>query len=276
MKTIFFLSIALLSISCNDDNVAPAAPSKDALVTRISTNDDTTLELFYDVDRKLYRMNIYVLGNFVGYNVYEYNKDGLKELITYNPYDHQMDVRTVFTLDELGRVIKAEEYKPPDFFDDASSVFEFEYNASGLLAVRESSIGSQLGAAREEFLYDDKGNLLTIQLTLNPGQESEFLYSRIDYTPGDQPIPESWEEYVSILELSDHAKEIRNMFSTDIHYKYWSATNVVQGEFSAETSDQVFDEEGNLTRQAVTVKNLFEPESPDVVIDIAYEYQKDN
>src|SRR5688572_6067926 len=101
MKTIFFLSIALLSISCNDDNVAPAAPSKDALVTRISTNDDTTLELFYDVDRKLYRMNIYVLGNFVGYNVYEYNKDGLKELITYNPYDHQMDVRTVFTLDEL-------------------------------------------------------------------------------------------------------------------------------------------------------------------------------
>src|SRR5688572_33053196 len=97
-------------------------------------------------------MNIYVLGNFVGYNVYEYNKDGLKELITYNPHDHQMDVRTVFTLDELGRVIKAEEYKPPDFFDDASRVFEFEYNASGRLAVRESSIGVHWEVPGEEFL----------------------------------------------------------------------------------------------------------------------------
>jgi len=275
-KTLSILCVALLSISCNDDNVAPATPTKDALVSRISTNDNTTFELFYDVDKKLYRLNIYLLGNFVGYNVYEYNKDGLKELITYNPHDHQMDVRTVFTLDELGRVTKAEKYTPPDFFDDASSVFEFEYNASGRLAVRESSVGGQLGAAREEFAYDDKGNLLTIQLVLYPGQENEFLYSRIDYTPGDQSIPESWEEYVSILELSDHAKEIRNMFSSDIHYKYWSATNVVQADFTAETSDQVFDEDGNLTRQAITLKNLLEPESPDVVTDMVYDYQKEN
>jgi hypothetical protein len=275
-KILSILCIALLSISCNDDDIAPAATTKDVLVTRISTNDNTTLELFYDVDKKLYRLNIYLLGNFHSYNVYEYNKDGLKELITYNANTHQMGVRTVFTLDEVGRVIKAEEYTPPDFFDDASSVFEFEYNASGRLAVRESSIGGQLGAAREEFVYDDKGNLFTIQLVLHPDQENEFLYSRIEYTPGDQPIPERWEEYVSILELSDHAKEIRGMFSTYIHYKYWTATNVVQADFSAETSDQVFDEDGNLTHQVVTVKDLLEPESPDVVTDMVYDYQKDN
>jgi len=278
MKTILLaLSIALLSMSCNDDdNVAPAPATKDALVTRITTNNNTTLEFLYDVDKQLFRLDFYLSGSFVGYNVYEYNKDGLKELIQYNANDHQMDVRTVVTLDEFGRVNKAEEYTPPDFFEDASGVTEFEYNDSGQLIVKEFSVAGQSPTTRQEYVYDDKGNLVTIQVIAYPGQESEFLYSKTEYTPGDHRIPETWKEYVSILELSDHAKEIRSMFSTNIHYKYWSSTNVLQAEFRNEASDQLFDEDGNLIRQVVTLKNILEPEDSDVVTDKIYDYQKDN
>ena len=272
-KILFFLSFALLSLSCNDDDVAPAQEASDAFVTRISRDGVTALELFYDVEKKLYRVNYYFSGNLSSYMLYEYDENGLKELRRYDADDHSLNYRTVFTLDNFGRVIKGENYSKPDFLDEPASLSEFEYNGSGQLTVREFRSAGEPVYSREEYTYDADGNLIEQQRTHYPNQEEEYLNSISEYTPRGQPIPGSWENYIFILGISGLDYYIRDMFISNFHYKGWGANGTLEFESTNETSEHVFDEDGNLTAQVVTRKNLENPQSPDVV-DMTYDYKE--
>ena len=272
-KTLFFLSFALLSISCNDDDVAPVKETNDAFVTRISRDGLTSIELLYDVEKRLYRMNYYFQGSLSTYTLYEYNDDGLKESRRYDADDHSLTYRTVFTLDNFGRIIKGENYSKPDFLDEPASLSEFEYNASGQLTVKEFRSAGEPVYSREEYTYDADGNLIKEQRTHYPNQEEEYLNSLSEYTPRDQSIPESWENYIFILGISGLDYYIRDMFISNFHYKGWGANGTLEFESTNETSGYVFDEDGNLTAQVVTRKNLENPQSPEIV-DMTYDYKK--
>jgi len=47
-------------------------------------------------------------------------------------------------------------------------------------------------------------------------------------------------------------------------------------ETSLETSEQEFDDEGNLIHQVTTTKNILKPENADVVHDMTYDYKKED
>ena len=276
MKTTpIILLLTLLSISCSDDNVTPAG-KESALVTRISSDGLTSLELLYDLTKRLVRINQYNKGNYNSYSFYEYTEDGLKERRRYDADDNNLNYRTVFTLDNAGRVIKQENYTKPDFFDDHISTVEYQYNSSGQLSTRNST-SSGLGISfRDEFAYDDKGNLLTIKRRFYPDEEGEFVGNQSDYTPGALSIPEEWKPYAFVLGTSGVDDDITNMFITDFHNKSWNSSGVLVSETSLETSGQEFDDDGNLIHQVTTAKNILKPENADVVHDMTYEYKKEN
>ena len=280
MKKIFLiLSIALLSISCNDDDDDDAAPAKeinDALVTRISRDGITAIELYYDIEKRLNRVDYYFLGNYASYYLFEYNDDGLKETRRYDADDHSLDYRSVYTLDNFGRVIKAENYIKPDFFDEPSTLFKFEYNGSGQLIARQYSNDLSSFLYREEYAYDVDGNLIKEERTYSPNQEDEYIAYQYEFTPRSQLLPESWEEYAFILGITGIDHLITNMFLSSIHYKGWTSNGELNGEFHTEMSGQEFDENGNLTGQVVTQKNILNPQNPDDVTDMTYDYPEEN
>jgi hypothetical protein len=274
-KILFVLSITLLFISCNDDDVAPAQETIDALVTRISENGVTKLELLFDIERRLSRINYYFQGNYSYYMLIEYSEDGLKELRRYRANDHSLNFKSVLTLDNFGRVIKTENTSFTDF-GDVVGIIEFDYNASGQLIAQELRIPGDPVYTRKENTYDSDGNLIKQETTFFPNQEEEYVGNVFEYTPGSEPIPESWENYVFIFGLSDLEDDIRNMFISGFHYQSWKSNGETNFELICKTSDQIFDENGNLISQVITRQNLLNPQNPDVVTNMSYDYQKEN
>jgi len=274
-KIVYVISITLLSISCNDDDVAPANETNDALVTRISENGVTSLELFFDIERRLSRYNYYFQGTYSAYALYEYSEDGLKELRRYHANDHTLTFRSVFTLDNVGRVIKADNTSFSDV-GGGPSISEFEYNNSGHLMAQELRIPGDPVYQLVENTYDSDGNLIKQETTYFPNQEEEYTGEVTEYTPGSQAIPDSWEKYVFILGLSGFDEKIRDMFISSVYSQSWNENGSVSYESNYETSDRVHDENGNLTGQVITRKNLLKPQNPDVVTNMTYDYQKEN
>jgi len=275
-KTLFILSVALFSISCNDDDIAPANQTNSALVTRISDNGITAIELFYDLEKRLYRLNYYAQGKLASYILYDYGDDGLKELKRFEA-NHTLDYRSVFTLDNLGRVIKGENYSTPDSFDEVTSFNEFEYNASRQLTAREYSADGYGPSVyyRDENSYDSDGNLIRQQRTYYPNQDEEYTGRLYEYTPDSKSIPESWVDYLFILELTNHDDYITNMFISNVNYKHWGSANTLSSQLNSEMSGQEHDEDGNLIRQLITRKNILHPQF-DFVEDMTYDYKKEN
>jgi len=273
--TLFFLSFALLSISCNDDDVAPAKGTSDALLTRISKNGLTEIELSYDLDERLNRVDIYTSGKYAGFNLYEYNETNLDELKRYDADDHALKTRTVFTHDNFGRIIKGENCAGPSFSTDQIATFiEFEFNNSGQLTAKESGLFGQPPLSREEYTYDDKNNLAGLRRILFPNQEGEYLAIEIDYTPTEQSIPDHWQNYVFILGLTAFDDSIVAMFNVNTRQKTWSVSHVLISEDLTETTDHVFDADGNLIRQIITKRNVLHPENPEEVYDMRYDYRQ--
>lgn len=266
--TITFLVFAL--VACSDDEVTPGE-SNDAFVTKISVDGVTDLELYYDINKNLYRMNYYSGGTLADYTIYDYDTKGIKERRRYNADDHSLDYRTVFTLDNFGRVIKAENYTSPDF-DAVSSISEFGYNTSGQLVTREFRSAGQPVYYLDEFAYDDQGNLVTRQRTTYPGQTGEYKSVLYEYTPGGTPIPEHWEMPIFLLEVSGLDESIRYMFNTNIVVNLWNSDQELYFDLSYAISEHEFDGQGNLTRLVITRKNLLSPENPDTVWEMSYEY----
>ena len=264
--------LAILLISCNDDDNEPIDPTEEqyALLTKISRNGLNQLELFYDNYRRLYRINYYFGGNLSSYNLYEYSDEGIKELRRYKA-DHALDYQSVFTLDNFGRIIKSENYSGPDF-DKINSVVQFHYNSSDQLIRRDFSSAGNPVYSRLAYTYDDQNNLIKIQNTLYPAQPEEYVSYQIDYTPGENPIPAEWENYIFILGLSSLDEGVRNVFNDGSHFKAWNEEEETTSESSIGPSERIFDDNGNLTRQVLTTKNILKPQNADVVSEMTYEY----
>lgn len=265
---IAFLVITV--VACSDDEVTPTE-SNEAFVTRISEDGVTDLELYYDINKNLYRVNYYSGGTLSSYTIYDYDTKGIKESRRYNADDHSLDYRTVFNLDNFGRVIKGENYSSPDF-DAVGSLSEFGYNTSGQLITREFRSAGQPVYYRDEFAYDDQGNLVTQQRTTYPGQTGEYKSALYEYTPGGTSIPEHWQMPIFLLGVSGLDERIRYMFNTNIVVNLWNADQELYIDLSYAISGHEFGGDGNLTRLVMTRKNLLSPENPDIVWEMSYEY----
>jgi len=275
-KTLFVLTVALLATSCNGDDIAPSNETDSALLTRISRNGLTQYEFFYDVRKRLYRQNIYYGGNIATYSLYEYDENGIKEMRRYIADDHSLIIRIVFTHDNFGRVIKADDYKWPEYDEDINITTEFEYDVSGrLIALDYIKVGEPT-LYREEYEYDDKGSLITRRRTQNPNQADAYLQFEYNFTPTTQPLPNSWNDYAFILGVPVFQDEIRNMLHSQVHAKHWNDESVVSNETRLEFSGQEFDEAGNLVYQVISQKHLLHPENPDTVYEMAYDYEPQN
>ena len=271
-KTFVIISISFLAISCNDD-VAPVNETNDALVTRVSENGFTRLELFYDDEKRLYRLNFLYLGDLITYTLYEYNELGLKELRRYDGDDHTLDYRSVTTLDNFGRIIESKTYITPDLFDEVANVREFEYNSVGQLTVEQYRFPGNPLNSRYENTYDGEGNFIKQQRIFYPNQEEEFS-SVYEFTPGPKLIPPSWQDHLSILGLTGRDDEIRRMFISNLYLKVWTSNGVLSDEINVEMSGHVYDEDGNITRLVTTRKNLLDPQPSEIVTTVNYDYRK--
>jgi YD repeat-containing protein len=274
-KALLILTVALLATPCNGDDITSSSARDSALVTRISRNGLTQYEFFYDIRKRIYRQNSYTGGNFSTYTLYEYDDKGIKEMRRYIADDHSLIIRIVFTHDNLGRVIKADNYGWPEFADVTQSS-KFEYNASGRLLALDYTKTGEPTDYREEYEYDLQGNLITRRRTQNPNQAGEYFRFEYNFTPTTQPLPNSWKDYAFILGIPAFQDDLRNMFHSQVHSKHWNHENVFSNETRLEFSGQVFDSRGNLVYQAITQKNLLHPENPDTVYEIAYDYEPQN
>jgi len=271
MKKLFFiLTFAAMATSCNDEETITVGETTDALVTRVSRSGITLLEFFYDVDKKLYRMNEYSLGQLIAYTIYEYNQGILKELKRYDAEDHSLDYRIAITLDNFQRVIKAEQYHSSST-DQVTTFLTFEYDLEGRLKIKKFFVYTQV-SNYEEYTYDDKGNGITKVTTYNPNEEGEFK-AQLDYTPGNKTMPDLWKEHTFILEITGGFDEpIKNMFISNTRYRVWNTASELLIETSIEASGQEYDDDGNLVRQIITRKNVLDPENPDIIEDMSYDF----
>ena len=270
-KTLFLLTLAAFATSCNDNEVTPLKETNEALVTRVSRNGITQLELLYDVDRKLYRMSEYYEGSLLAYTIYEYDEGGLKELRRYIADDLSLDYRIVFTHDNFQRVIKGERYHSANT-DQVATILTFEYDGEGLLKIMKLKIYQSL-AHQDEYTYDDQGNEVTKVITYNPNQDHQFR-AQYDYTPGDETIPDEWKEYAFILDITGPGETLKNMFISKTRYRLWDTSDALVSETSFEVSGQEYSDDGNLIRQKITRKDITDPENPDIIDDMSYDFSQ--
>src|SRR5688572_11603748 len=249
-KILYILTGALLAISCNDDEVAPVPEESSAVLTRISRNGFAVLEFSYDMKGRLYRLNSLnaTSGELVNYTLFEYDENGLVESRRYSVDTHSLIQRTVVTVNDFGRITKAENYFSPDFFGEVFNYREYEYNVSGQLIAKRLAVDGEPLVWIEENTYDDKGNLIKLELIFNPTEKDESLGVVEEYVSRDQSIPNLWQDYVPILDLSGVDQEIRNMFISNVRQTNWNNTGTT-GETRSEFSGHVFDDDGNLTYQ---------------------------
>lgn len=273
-KTIILLCMAglmaLMPLACKKDSMP--SPAKPPLLTRISGNGITRIELSYDTERRLSRVNFFFNGTFSTYTLIEYDETGITEARRYDAGNHALDYRRVFSLDNFGRVIKSEHYSTPDF-DAIASVSEFDYNASDQLISNEFRIPGNPVYTREEYAYDDQGNRTSLKKIRDPGQPGEFLWYQYDYTSGEKPVPPEWEDYLFLLEMLGLKDYIADIFITSKQYKSWDNTQQLQSDYKFETSGKVFNEQGYLTGQLIIRKNILNP-GPDQEQEMVYEYSQ--
>jgi hypothetical protein len=231
------------------------------------------LEFSYDMKGRLYRLNNLnsTSGALVSYVLYEYDENGLVESRRYSADTHSLNLRTVYTVNAFGRVTKGENYLSPDFFGEAVNHREYEYNVSGQLIAKRLRTEGEPISYIEEYTYDEKGNIIKLEGTYNPTQKDESFGVIEEYVPRDQSLPILWQNYVLILDLSGPAHEIRNMFNSNVHQTNWNKTGTTS-ENRSEFSGHVLDDDGNLTYQLITRKNIL-PENPDVISEMTYDYE---
>src|SRR5918995_1783359 len=98
-RLIYSLSIVAFAVvmSCNDDNEV----TRDLLLTKVIKDGVTNVELFYDLERRMTRSNVYAAGDLSLYMLYEYNEHGIAEARRYYGEDHELELKAVFALDNF-------------------------------------------------------------------------------------------------------------------------------------------------------------------------------
>jgi hypothetical protein len=269
-KLIYSLSILTFAVvmSCNDDDEV----ARDLLLTRITENGVTTIELFYDLGRKLTRTNIYSTGDLFAYMLYEYNEDGIAEARQYYAAGHQVALKAVFTLDSFGRVNKIEYYSSPSDFEEVVGIHTFSYDPSGQLKSKRMHVPNNTNSDyREDYTYDAAGNRINAKRLFNPSKSNEYVISDTESTPGEKALPEHWNSYVFLLDITGFDDHIWEMVNISSHRKSWNSDGDMTSDWRADATERVFNNDGYLTRQVVTRMVLLNP-SPNTVTELTYEY----
>ena len=274
MKRLFFglclvAWMATLPTACKKDGMG--SPSNPPLLTKVSQNGITILELFYDIDQKITRVNYYYQGEMSTYTLYEYDGKGLKESRRYDAETHDLGYQTVFTLDNFGRIVKGENYSPSTDFEEIASTHELAYNTDGRVTNRRFRTNTNV-LYQIDFTYDAAGQLTGYQQTNLPGQPSERLSYRYEYTPSNRQMPAQWVDYVTLLELNGLESYLRELFMASLHYTSWNADGKVNSELEYQLSGHQFDQQGNVIRQIITRNNLLNPELIGTPNEMTYEY----
>ncbi|WP_257666403.1 hypothetical protein [Parapedobacter tibetensis] len=271
-RFLFFLCatawVCGITNSCKKDTASPT-PDKPLLVS-ISRNGITDFELTYDTDKKLIRLNYYFNGTFSSYTLYEYDEKGIHETRRYNANNHALQYRNVYTLDNFGRLIKANNYSSADP-DEVNSINEYEYNVSDQLISEEFRIPGNPVYSRQEYAYDQQGNLTINERTLYPGGPGEYLTSRLTYTPGSTPFPVEWNSYLFLLFISGLDDRMRDMFNAGSGYTSWDNQGEISAEYEYTAAEQQYNSQGYPTSQVITRQDLLD-DDPDVVRVLTYSY----
>jgi hypothetical protein len=203
--------------------------------------------------------------------LYEYNDKRIVEARRYHGDDHALELKDVFTLDHLGRVSKVDLYTSPSNFEEIGGVFTFSYEASGQLKSRRFSTPNNAFQYRDEFTYDAAGNRIKAKKIRDPGQQTEYLNHEIVYTPGEKMIPKHWNDIVFLLSVTNLDDNIREMFTLSKHRKTWDSDGTNSGESQTEATERLFNTDGYLTKQVLTLKYL-NSEVSDEIVEVMYEY----
>lgn len=275
MKKSFIKSAVMFLIlagagACSDDDVSPV--DNDALLTRISRNGLTQLELLYDLDRRIYRIDYFLTGTLSHYILLEYDDEGITEFRHYQANNHSLNFKSVLTLDNMGRIIKKENYSQADL-DNVLEIQEYDYNTGGQVVSKTNRFPGELLHSREEYTYDERGNLSTLQRTIDPGQPGEYVSFLAEYTYRGPSMPEHWKDYMNLLHVSGYDYLIREMFDEEMVLRSWNSDEELTHESSTKTSDHEFDANGNLARQ-VRTQEFMVPSINEVMTEVSYEYSQ--
>jgi hypothetical protein len=277
-KLIYYLWImagsVIMAMSCND-NSSTIQPKPDLLLTKIEQNGVTLLEFAYDTEATLVRTNFYYSGEIFSYTLYDYNEDGVQESRHYLADDDAVNGKTVFTLDNFGRIKKVENYDKQSNFKEVASLATFNYDPSDRLVKKQLSTAGEPVHSVEEFTYGAAHHPLKEQTTFYPNQPNEYVFGLTEYTLGDRTLYSHWEPYIVLLIVSGFDQVIWEMFNTSVHHKGWYEDGDVAGESQTDASEREFNPSGYLTRQILTQQSPFNPGITNVR-EMTYEYTEIN
>ena len=278
MKSIkFFLGLimcaGILLTSCSDDDAPIEEPP--VLLTKVSKDGITVMELKYDIDRKLTRVNYHSNGDLTFYDLIDYDPQGRPyEMQRYAVDPPNAGRKSVFTTDNFGRIIKSENYYNVDNFQNPQDEYVLSYDPSGRLESRFYASADNTSMSLTEFTYGEHNNPVQSKIIINPGEANEYVVAESDFTLQDKPLYSHWRNDVILLGLSfvgfdDYVLE---MFNVNTHWTTWNKDGNITSETETDATEHQFNSNGYLIRQVLTRHNLFKQE-PDLVREMTYEYK---
>jgi len=265
----FFITACLAVTSCHDDSDSPLTP--EPLLTRIEENGVTALELIFDAERKLIRLNNFTEGDYSSYTLFEYGSHGLEESRRYDADTDVLENKQQFTLDNQGRITSVENYGPLSNFKEVISKSTFTYDASGRVLRKQYIFENNVVYFLQDFTYDANDHLLKSQWTYEVHEPDEHIGAIDEYTPGTNSIYDHLNTFYLLLDTSGVETYILEMFNVRSHHTFFDGDGEIVNEYRLDASAQQFNSKGFLTAQVLTRHNLFKTEA-DVIRQMSYEY----
>ena len=260
--------MVLLATSCNDDSDDEVQHR--LLPTRIARNGITLFDLVFDTERRLIRLNYYSDGEPASFYVYDYNKDGIQESRRYSVYNgNVLDVRSVFTLDNSGRINAIETYVKENDFEDPFSEMQLSYDPSGRLVGKQLDLASEPDYYIHEYTYSASNVCIETDKIYHPDKLLEYRILT-EYVPADKPMYDHWNDFLLLLIVASHDDDILNMFCVSSRRRIFDSDGTAVMDWGMTTSAQQFNSDGYLTRQVLTFEDLADGDKS--TWEMTYEY----
>ncbi|HEY3387473.1 MAG TPA: hypothetical protein VGK46_13235, partial [Saprospiraceae bacterium] len=266
--------VVMLPTACKDDGDFSLQrllkSNHDLLPSKIIRNGATLLELTFDTEGKLIRVNNYTFGEYSGFTQYEYNEQGILEGLRYNAYNNNsIFTRTVFTVDDFGRIQECETYSY--FYDDIYDL-TFDYDIRNRLTSRQLRYEGEPISHIFNYTYDDDHDLyIESEKVYHPNEPSEYRI-HTEYTPGNKPLPDHWKNLVPLLNAAGVMEDVLDMFYISSRETFFNSDGGISYDVGMTAGERKFNSAGYLTRQVLTFKDLKDVEDPESMVEMRYEY----
>jgi hypothetical protein len=262
-KLRYTILLVILLVSCHDDE---PQPSKQLFPTKVLHDGIMQLGLVFDTQGKLIRLDHYNTGAFAGYSIFEYDEHGVTETRRYGTYTKSMTSRSVFTLDDFGRISF---FNIHSNYSSVNTVVSFDYDPSGRLIKRQVRDIGEPVAFMVVYTYGDGELYQSSDKIYHPNQDNEY-HLQTEYTVGDTPVYEHWRELIMLLHSAGVAEEVMDMFYVGSRATFFGTDGEIAFDTEMSASDQTFNDQGYLTRQVLTYNDLIDNETSSV--ELVYEY----